>query len=235
MARLLRYPTGVRALLVQEAARLRRAETRLVALLDEAGFAEVVLPILDYAEPYAPLIDKRGYRFVDREGELVAIRSDFTPMVARALAPSLTADDLPLRVFYRGDVIRCEATRLGAGRELFQIGGEIIGDGSLEADLDVLRLAAASVQALGVAPLVVCGDVSGDATRLAQIEKAIPDVRIHVEDEPPGYYTGLRFRVYDRDSRRLLAQGGRYDALYARFGFDAPAVGFTVTVDEVTA
>src|SRR5438105_4309368 len=104
-----RYPTGVRALLIDEAARRRRVETRFVSALELAGFAEVVLPIIDYLDPYGPLLDRQSarqsYRFVDREGELVSIRSDFTPMLARALAPVLREEELPLRVFYRGDVI----------------------------------------------------------------------------------------------------------------------------------
>src|ERR1051325_10990282 len=119
-----RYPTGARPLLIEETARRRRIEARFVELLERAGFAEVILPIIDFAEPYAGITGreaaKQSYRFTDREGELVSIRSDFTPMLARALAPSLR--ELPLRVFYRGDVIRCEASRLGANRELFQIG-----------------------------------------------------------------------------------------------------------------
>jgi len=51
---------------------------------------------------------KQSYRFVDREGDLVAIRADFTPMLARTLAPTVAAGELPLRLFYRGDVIRVE-------------------------------------------------------------------------------------------------------------------------------
>src|SRR5450759_5117353 len=112
MAQKFRYPTGVRPLLVEEAARRRRIESRFVSLLEREGFEEVLLPIIDYVEPYATLVDRdatrQSYRFVDREGEIVAIRSDFTPMVARALAPTITSSDLPLRVFYRGDVIRVQ-------------------------------------------------------------------------------------------------------------------------------
>src|SRR5437763_10957576 len=117
-----RYPTGVRPLLIDEAARRRRIEARVMARLEQAQYAEVVLPIIDFVDPYAPLADRdaarASYRFVDREGEMVAIRSDFTPMLARVLAPVMRADELPLRLFYRGDVIRYEASRLGANREI---------------------------------------------------------------------------------------------------------------------
>lgn len=220
-----RYPTGARPLLVEETARRRRIESRFVAILEGAGFAEVVLPVIDFAEPYAAVTDRgearHSYRFVDRDGELVTIRSDFTPMVARALAPSIEARDLPVRVFYRGDVIRCESTRLGANRELFQIGAELIGDRSVDADLEILRLVAAIAEEFISEPKVV------------HTSRDIPDFTFHESDEPAGYYTGFRFWLYGNGRRSPLAQGGRYDSLYGRFGNAAPAVGFTFTIDDL--
>jgi ATP phosphoribosyltransferase regulatory subunit HisZ len=224
MATKFRYPTGARPLLIEETARRRRIESRFVAVLEEAGFAEVVLPIIDFAEPYAGIpgrVEKQSYRFTDREGDLVSLRSDFTPMVARALAPSLPRN-LPLRVFYRGDVVRCEASRLGVNREVFQIGAEIVGDASSEADVVMLRLAADIAAVLSDTPLVVTsGGPRMDDPRFVE----------HDEQGDAGYYTGLRFWVYGNDRRTPLAQGGRYDSLYARFGADAPAIGFTFTVN----
>jgi ATP phosphoribosyltransferase regulatory subunit len=279
-----RYPTGVHPLLRDETARRRRIEARFVDAFGAAGFEEVVLPIIDYVEPYASLVDsaaaKQSYRFVDREGDLVAIRADFTPMLARALAPSIS--ELPLRLFYRGDVIRVEASRLGANRELFQIGAEIVGDDSVDADVAMLRLASELVPN----PSIVYNDVSiasaliaqSDAVRealaakrmtanvpaalrtivakLISGEATIDDVApfapeaaarlcaigdavradgvfsLHLDDiEDSGYYTGLRFRVYTNGAK--VAQGGRYDTLYERFGRRAAAIGFTFTIDDL--
>src|SRR5262245_30024599 len=172
MAAKLKYPTGVRALLIEEARRRRRIETRFIEILERRGFAEVVLPIIDYVDPYAELVTsaaaRRSYRFTDREGDLVAIRSDFTPMLARALAPVLRDDELPLRLFYRGDVIRCEASRLGVNREMFQIGAELVGDGSVNADIEILRLAAELVRDFEGRPTIVYNDVSIAAALTAQ-------------------------------------------------------------------
>jgi ATP phosphoribosyltransferase regulatory subunit HisZ len=219
----------VRPLLVEETARRRRTESRFVELLEGAGFDEVLLPIIDYAEPYAsiasPDAKRQSYRFIDRDGELVAIRSDFTPMVARALAASIDSENLPLRVFYRGDVIRCEASRLGTNREMFQIGAEIIGDDSSEADVEVMSLAASIVRSFDLEPRIV---YSGQTDpRLASLGT------LFEEDEDPRYYTGLRFRVYIDGRRVPVAQGGRYDNLYELFGTSVPAIGFTFTVDDL--
>lgn len=146
MVRQIRYPTGVRPLLIEAAARRRRVENRFIDVLERSGFSEIILPVIDYVEAYGPVelgvASKRAYRFVDRDGELVSLRADFTPMVARALAPVIDAGQRPLRVYYRGDVIRWEPSRLGASREMFQIGAEIIGDDSIEADVATLHLAA---------------------------------------------------------------------------------------------
>lgn len=233
MATELRYPIGARPLLIGETARRRRIESRFVSILEASGFAEIILPIIDFAEPYRGVTGRsaarQSYRFTDREGELVAIRSDFTPMVARALAPSIDGN-LPLRVFYRGDVVRCEATRLGANRELFQIGAELIGDASEGADLAMLRLVAGIAAAFCPSPLVVY-----TATKLEPELERDPRFVLYAEshEENAGYYTGVRFWVYGNDRRNPIAQGGRYDALYRRFGHDAPAIGFTFTIDEI--
>jgi ATP phosphoribosyltransferase regulatory subunit len=185
MAAKLRYPTGVHPLLVEETARRRRVETRFVDQLASAGYAEVVLPIIDYVEPYEALVDRaanrQSYRFVDREGELIAIRSDFTPMLARALSPTLRDEDLPLRLFYRGDVIRCEASRLGFKRELFQIGAELVGDASVEADIEMLRLVADLARRPGDEPAIVYNDVSIAAALIAQsgaVQEALAEKRM---------------------------------------------------------
>lgn len=300
MAKQLRYPTGVRPLLVAESARRRRAETRVVSVLERAGFDEVILPIIDYAEPYAAtgaVESRRTYRFIDRDGDLVAIRSDFTPIVARALAPSLAGSQLPLRVFYRGDVIRYQPSRLGTNREMFQVGAEIIGDRWVQADIEALALVTAILHEFSVKPIIVVTDATiadriagsedaasrvrealaakrrgaiaelrdelpptaadlieklaeGTATtrdlrdyqptrevaeRLDTVAAACPGCSVHLDDvdRTLGYYTGLRFRAYDSATRATIAQGGRYDTLYGRFGTSAPAVGFTITLDDL--
>lgn len=142
-------PIGVAALLFESARRRREAEGRLVDLFEGAGYAEVILPILDYLEPYEALLTSASrselYRFIDRDGEQLALRSDFTPMLARLLAPRVESLELPLRVFYRGDVVRYEEERAGRQREFYQVGAELLGvaddhAGGWGADREVLRL-----------------------------------------------------------------------------------------------
>ena len=137
-------PTGVSAALFDSVKRRRRLEARLAALLEERGFGEVLLPILDYFEPYRPLLQGRRleqlYRFVDRDGQLLVLRGDFTPMLARLLAPHLDDLELPLRLYYRGDVVRHQPLRPGRMREYSQLGAELLGGDRTEADERMLTL-----------------------------------------------------------------------------------------------
>ncbi|HKI00873.1 MAG TPA: ATP phosphoribosyltransferase regulatory subunit [Thermoanaerobaculia bacterium] len=137
-------PTGVAALLFESARQRREAEERLVGQLREGGYSEVILPILDYLEPYEAMLTPttRGelYRFVDRDGDLLALRADFTPMLARLLAPRLESLSLPLRLFYRGDVIRYQEEKAGRAREFYQLGAELLGLPGEGAEREILRL-----------------------------------------------------------------------------------------------
>ncbi|MFL6261829.1 MAG: ATP phosphoribosyltransferase regulatory subunit [Thermoanaerobaculia bacterium] len=163
-------PTGVAALLFESARRRRDAEERLVARLREAGYAEVILPILDYLEPYEALLTPatRGelYRFVDRDGELLALRADFTPMLARLLAPRLASLALPLRLYYRGDVVRYQEERAGRAREFYQLGAELLGLAGGPAEREVLRLFLELVTAGKVEGLQVVLGFAGALDRL---------------------------------------------------------------------
>lgn len=124
-------PAGVSALFFESAARLRRLEGLLANELEARNYREAVLPMVDYFEPYEPLLAPAAraelYRFADRDGELLALRSDFTPMLARLLAPHLDGLALPLRLFYRGDVVRCPERGAAGEVEQHQIGGELLG------------------------------------------------------------------------------------------------------------
>ena len=140
-------PRGVQAFLFESAARRRRAEETVVSTLEKAGMGEVILPVLDFARPYQGLGagDSPLYQFVDRQGELLSLRADFTPMAARVLAPRLGQLTLPIEFFYRGDVVRDEESGVGRLREFSQAGAERYGDPRIEADERMLTLLIAAL------------------------------------------------------------------------------------------
>lgn len=153
------YPRGVRPHFFEAAERRRGLESDVFESLRGAGYREIILPVVDSSEPYREIVDevsrRRSYRFIDREGELLEIRSDFTPMVARALSPMIDPLELPLRVSYRGDVVRCESGRLGDDGEFYQIGAELLGVAGGAGDAELLALAVSAARTGGVEPTVM--------------------------------------------------------------------------------
>ncbi|MFN7940185.1 MAG: ATP phosphoribosyltransferase regulatory subunit [Thermoanaerobaculia bacterium] len=145
-------PSGVRALLFESAERRRAAEGLCVAVLGAAGFREAILPVLDYFAPYEPILGASAraelYRFADRAGELLALRADFTPQLARLLAPHLPELPDPLRIFYRGDVVRAGERFRRAEREVYQLGGEILGVRGPQLEAEALAALAGCLAAL---------------------------------------------------------------------------------------
>ena len=47
------------------------------------------------------------------------------------------------------------------------------------------------------------------------------------------YYTGVIFSAYTYGVGDAIAKGGRYDNLLGKYGTDAPAIGFSIIVDDL--
>ncbi|RMH19309.1 MAG: hypothetical protein D6696_10935 [Acidobacteria bacterium] len=154
-------PTGVAGLFFDGARRRRRLEERLVRRLEEDGFSEVILPVIDYLDPYEEMLSAGSreelYRLIDRDGAVLVLRADFTPMLARLIAPRLGSLPKPLKLFYRGDVLRYREERAGRPRELYQLGAEILGAGGGAGERLALRQLLAVLDACGGGAIVVLG------------------------------------------------------------------------------
>ena len=170
-------PPGTQDLLFEAARRLRRCEGALAQLFEAHGYAEAIPPLVERAdvfeapvaahrEPAAlrhgddllddgPLQAERAapgpLRAVARSGHLLALRADFTAQIARIAATRL-AGVSPLRLYYRGSVVRESAHESGELHERLQAGCELVGQSAPESDAEVISIAAASLRALGIAP-----------------------------------------------------------------------------------
>jgi len=106
------------------------------------GYLPVLTPIIDYFETYRSLLSHRqeehSYRFPDRGGKLLMLRSDVTLFLAKQMG--LSRGSLPRRVYYADSVIRHQEEEDIASDELFQSGAELIGLSGLDGDLEILML-----------------------------------------------------------------------------------------------
>ncbi len=143
----LEAPEGTRDLLFEDARRLRSCEAAVGRVFGEAGYAEVVPPVIERSELFAEVASLRA---TDSTGRSLSLRADFTDQIARIAATRIKGTT-PLKLWYRGPVVRDVAPGRIAPRERFQIGLELIGDASPNADVEVLSLAASAIEAVGIA------------------------------------------------------------------------------------
>ncbi len=148
-------PHGVIDRFWQEAAALREAESVLREVYRRWGYTEYIPPTFEYAETLstgtgAPL-QEQMYRFFDRDGKVLALRPDMTIPTARLVGSKLFDQPFPQRYFYTGPVFRYQEPVAGMPREFYQAGVELLGAADPEADAEVLALAVASLQTLGLA------------------------------------------------------------------------------------
>ncbi len=121
-----------------------------MAVFEAWGYARIVTPVFECADVLERGLghDARAaaIRFVEPgTGEVVALRPDITPQVARLVATRMAETLGPIRLCYEGAVTRL-AGELGQ-RELLQAGIELIDAPAPDADAEVLSVAAAVLAA----------------------------------------------------------------------------------------
>jgi len=149
-------PIGARDLLPATAKRRRAVTDSLLASFDRWGYREVTPPLIEYFEVLGRGLDseerERCVRFIEAgTGELVALRSDVTPQIARMVAQRVGGSVEPgdgLRLSYAATLVRLPAGRHDRA-ELHQVGVEYVGDRRPTADAELIGLADEALCQLG--------------------------------------------------------------------------------------
>ena len=149
-----RTPTGTEGFHLEEAYLHRMVTRTLEDLFLSRGYLPVQIPEFDFFDTYRTLFDEghlnRIYRFVDREGDLLMLRSDMTLFLARHLGLNLGSGDLPLRVCYADSILRHENREDISRNEFFQIGAELAGLPGTAGDSEILGLQIEAFAELGL-------------------------------------------------------------------------------------
>jgi ATP phosphoribosyltransferase regulatory subunit len=156
----LSLPSGLRDLLPDHSAHLADLSARLHDVFGRFGYRRVFLPTLERLDvverglSHAALAEVM--KFVEPgSGEVVAIRPDITPQIARLYAARPDALPSPARLCYDGPVLRAREARAGRPREVYQAGVEMLGAGGAAADAEALVLLSRSLGRVGLRGAVV--------------------------------------------------------------------------------
>ena len=154
MKTLTQIPLGTQVLFGKAARRRRQIERAIFSVFEKWKYEEIIPPIFDYYDVFSKgmgvELEDTLYRFIDREGNILALRPEFTSLVAKTVATRLSDLPKPLRLCYCGEVLRYETPRGGRQREFFQIGVEHVGGERIASDVEILRVAIESLRNLGI-------------------------------------------------------------------------------------
>jgi len=137
-------PEGLNDLLPGEVLKRRLLENRISKIFTQWGYQEIITPTFEFYEILAKgagsIMKKEMIKFFDREGNIVALRPEMTTSIARVASTKMQLEPKPSRLYYIGNVFRYD-DKVGNQREFCQVGVELIGVNSKEADAEVIALA----------------------------------------------------------------------------------------------
>ncbi len=152
--KLLHTPDGVRDLYNDDYKKKLDIQDKLHQVFENYGCLDIQTPTFEYFDVFSNQIgttpSKDLFKFFDTEGNTVVLRPDFTPSIARCAAKYFEPETEPVKLCYMGNTFTNASNYQGRLKENTQCGVEFIGDGSAEADAQMLAMVVDSLKAIGM-------------------------------------------------------------------------------------
>ena len=195
----LRSIRGMADVLPDASAHWQDLEDRVSRLFAAYGYGEVRMPLVESTALFSrsigevtDIVEKEMYTFEDRNGDSMSLRPEGTAGCVRAaIQHNLIAT--PCKLWYRGPMFRYERPQKGRQRQFHQIGAEIFGYGTPDADAELLILLNDLWRELGV----------HQSVRLELNSIGSLEARHHYRDALVAYLSDHHDRL-DEDSQRRL-------------------------------
>ncbi len=121
------------------------------------GYIEYDGPYLERIDLYAAksgeeLVKEQAFVFPDRGGDLITLRPELTPSLARMIAQRQKQLVFPQRWWSFGPFWRYERPQKGRTREFFQWNVDMLGSDAPESDAELIAVCATFFQKVGLSP-----------------------------------------------------------------------------------
>lgn len=142
--KLVHTPEGVRDIYGDEKAKKTVVEQLLHDRIASYGYRDIQTPTFEFFDVFSKEVgttpSKELYKFFDKEGNTLVLRPDFTPSIARCAAKYYMDEDVPIRFCYQGNTFTNTSELQGKLKEVTQMGAELIGDDSVQADAEMIAM-----------------------------------------------------------------------------------------------
>lgn len=147
-------PEGISEVLPEQAAPLEQLRRNLLDTFDRWGYQLVIPPFVDFLDSLLTGsghdLDLQTFKLTDQlSGEMLGVRADMTPQVARIDAHNLK-HEWPTRLCYAGTTLHTLGDPLEKTRSPMQIGAELYGHAGIESDYEVIQLMLETLAISGV-------------------------------------------------------------------------------------
>ena len=190
----IQIPSGTRDLFPEDCVKKETLRQKIFQVFESYGFRQIETPLLEfystYQNTYTSLKEETMYKFVDENGQILALRTDMTLPIARVCVSKYANVAPPLRFSYCSNVYKVRQAFAGKRNEVTDCGVELIGLDS-SSDLEVLCCALDVMETWGVSDYILeignsdfyklavsqAGISAEDAAVLADLidRKAIPE------------------------------------------------------------
>ncbi len=160
---------GMYDILPEQSALWQKVEQAAISVLQQYGYCEMRLPILERTELFAraigtdtDVVSKEMYTFDDRNGDSLTMRPEGTAGSVRAVIAAGLIHNHVNKIWYSGPMFRHENVQRGRNRQFYQIGGEACGLETADVDAEMILLLDRIWSQLGLTGLVLEINSLGD-------------------------------------------------------------------------
>lgn len=150
-------PDGVADVLPEQAQVIESLRRKSLDFLASRGYQLVYTPFIEYIESLSSLsesnqdLDLATFKVIDQlSGRLLGVRADMTPQVARIDAHVHPVEGVA-RYCYAGTVLHTKPRGFNTSRTPLQLGAELFGSDSIDADVEMVDLMISLIQETGLA------------------------------------------------------------------------------------
>lgn len=152
--KLVHTPEGVRDIYGREYTGKLKTQSLIHEKFSLYGYEDIQTPTFEFFDVFSKEIgttpSRELYKFFDKEGNTLVLRPDFTPSMARCAAKYFMDKDVPIRFCYQGNTFTNTGNLQGKLKEVTQMGAELMGDGSIQADGEMIAMMIESLLATGL-------------------------------------------------------------------------------------
>ena len=218
MKNVIKSVKGTRDFYPDEMAKRQWLIQKLTEASEAFGYQMYDGPCLETIDLYAAksgeeLVKEQAFVFNDRGGDPITLRPELTPTLTRMVASKQNQLTYPLRWWAFGPFWRYERPQKGRTREFFQWNVDQIGSDSIQADAELLAVAATFLENVGLNPNQVKLYVNDRQLMDGQLSK----IGINAEQKPAMLHLIDRIDKLPADvwDEKVLAEGLNAEQLEA--------------------